>query len=415
MKGYSTGMFVSSEYSINSVIIDSEEKVIDTDALIPAKLGSTKDIFNKDLEFIGKARYNVQITDILTFKANGSTWGRMTNPSRVQFSPGMSTFSIWLCAEYVEGQNAVLLLCGNRYRIEFLNNYLRVTVGNEYADFEVDEGVGRYVFNIDTTTCTIYYEGEVLGSFTIGTVYSSGGNFDILADNEIVIADEICLVFIGILGRLTEEVEMLVWFQTSDIVTDFEGAYYFYTKANIIFDLTESGNHIELQNYDVTVWSGRQSVMAYLCEGFSEIFISRNYVEESIIVPYSLKKNKIQYNYYGADQFEIEYKATGGMLVFDAFIDMNPENLELGFWTVFWNKLSSTIWRNITSENLLSNTYKWHLKELNMTYIVQALYSEYYNFAFVGINQGKENFVTEIVDLVLLNLGNNFKYKQIPI
>ena len=122
------------------------------------------------------------------------------------------------------------------------------------------------------------------------------------------------------------------------------------------------------------------------------------------------------YDSYGEDQFNVVHENTGGLNMFDCYVNMNPYDVDLGFLTRFWDKNSSDIWAFLNGEYIRANPFLWHVNELTQTAIELSLNRNFWNYAFSGSRfKQPDGIVVEIVDLMLLNLGNNIKEKYLPV
>jgi len=390
---------------------------LDDNALVPSLMRSKKtDIYGNDLEYAGRIRMAARIEDIATLKADGVVWGRVSNPQKLQLRPGQDKFSIVGVFERTDISTGVIMSVGDRYRIEFSGTgKLTVSLGGQISDVSVPIGVSVYMLNVGLTTCEVWVNNVLLATLPVGSVYSGGGYADFLSVGGGSVLNDGVVAFLGVREGTMTESERNTWFEHLKLEGTYRAAYYFYSFINKIFDVSGYLNHMDLIDYSDTVWSGRQSVMPYLVGGFTELYSDRENLLNPIVVPFDKNGTKISWNVYGSGQVEIEYEDKGGLLLFDAYINFNPYGKVLGFWTRFWDKTKPEFWGALDARFLDPNPLKWNIQELTMDYLVQSLNPISYNYVFSGGRTGHFGFTVELVDLVLLNLGNNIINKPIPI
>lgn len=408
MFGYSTGGYASGKDPF---------LFIDDNVLVPSLVnGNEVDIFGNVLEFGGRVRMCARLEDITCFKANGVTWGRVLNPSPLHLRPGQDEFTILAVFDKTEQSAGVLLSVGDRYRLEYSETgEFVLSIGGVQSSFSLTMGQHICEFSIGVSSCGVWVDGELIGTTEVGGVFSGGGFVDLMSANGVSILNGVSLTFVGIREGVFTSEERTSWFSGLSLVGVFRAAYYFYSFTQTVFDISGLGNHVALFDYDVNVWEGKQSVMPYLLGGFTEIYPNRGDMLSPVVIPFDMSGKKIFWNLYGTSQVEVDYDPSGGALIFDAYVNFNPFDKELGFWTQFWNKDNEVFWKSLNTRFLGSNPFKWNLQELTMEYLVRSLHESAYNFVFSGSNTGSFGFTTELVDLVLMNTGNNIDYKPIPL
>lgn len=390
---------------------------IDPAFLVPSLMISTeKDVYGDPLGYSGRVKLPVRIEDITCFRANGVCWGRMINPQRLHLRPGQDEFCIQGIFELSELSEGTLLAVGDRYRLDIVNTgFLRVHLGGQITDIELGYGLANVLLNIGKTGCDVWVNGSIVNTISVGSVYSSGGNADFLGVNGGSVLYECDVTFIGVRPALFDEESINNWFTYVHLEGSYSVAYYFYSNTEWVFDLSGYVNHLELLDYDVSVWTGKQSVMPLLVEGFTEVYPDRENLLNPVVIPFNLNGEKITWNVYGSGQVEIEYHENGGLPVFDAYVNFNPYNKVLGFWSQFWNKSNIEYWVNLDGRFYTEDVFRWNIQELNMDYLLQSLNPESYNFCFVGSITGDFGFTVEVIDLILFNIENNIIYKPIPL
>jgi hypothetical protein len=389
----------------------------DGDFLIPSMMVSTtKDIRGQELDFPGRVRMGVKVEDIACFQAEGLVWGRIQNPKRLHLRPGQDEFSIYGIFEKTEESSGVIMSVGTRYRLEWSGTGdLRITLGGTSTDVPVADGDHTYLINVGTAQANVWIDGLLVESIPVGTVYGGGGNGDFMGVDGGSILTGGSVTFLGVREGYMSVEEIDYWFTYVKPDGEFRVAYYFYSNTNWVFDISGYVNHMELYNYDKRVWQGRQSIMPYLMGGFTEVYRDRQDLLNPVVIPFDMFGQKIVWDIYGPGQVEIEYYDKGGLLVFDAYVNFNPENKVLGFWSEFWNKSKVDYWVNLDGRFYTEDVYKWNIQELNMDYFIQSLNDEAFNFVFSGSRSGDFGFTVEVVDLVLFNTENNIIYKPIPL
>jgi len=421
--GYSTGQFVEDRGGE----VFGSPNLIDPQSLIPFDNGNpTKDIFGNDLEFSGRVRYNIKVVDIVCWKGNGSSSANVQNPDKLEYVPGSEEFSVFWVAEEIEIEGGVLIAAGTapdfNYRYDYNPSQNKITwnVGGVSGEVAVAEGMRKVVVNVGLTEQEIFVDGVSLGTFPIGSSVTPGfgvtlfGLFDLSGNQEVLTGGSV--VLIGTRGDKLSSSERIAFFADEMEIPDFvDGLWVPSSQGTTIFDVSKNNQHADVVNFLVNVWTGEQSVIPYLANGFSQIHQSLELSSDFIIVPYDVDGNKIPHNEFGFGQVVVEHVTKDGHNIYDCYIDMNPNNVNVGFVTTFWNKLSFDIWTGLDSEFIRSNPFLWHISELNQDYFKLALDEEFFNFAFAGRAVDSNGFPVEIFDFLMVNLGNNIQVRPVPV
>jgi len=372
------------------------------------------DIENNKPTYSGRCRLHTAIQNIQSLKADGSIWGR-SNPQNLNVRPGQDTFTVLLIVEKTGEQEGYVMCIGDRVTVRYFGGQLLISIGGNESTLQIQNGINAIELSVEQQRCEIYVNGVHDTYKQVSPYYTTGINFDILAKGGNEILNEGSIVYIALLEGLFSEEERSYWnkngYTSKKTIID----YYMYSRTDVIFDLSGNLNHIGLFDVGEFSWSGKQSKCPRLLNGFTEIYPSRKDMLVPVVVPYDCNGKKIYHNEYGEHQVEVEYKGTGGILIFDAYINMNPDKLELGFWSTFWNKSNSNIWSTLSGQFRQDDPYMWNLQELTMDYLIRSMTEEHYNMVFSGSQEGAYGLTIELVDLVLLNLGNNMTYKPIPL
>ena len=404
MYGYSTGAYEKS--------YDPELPISD-DILIPALLTSPVGVYGRPLEHVGRANISVTLERMRCLSANGTTYARLLNPQPFMFRPGQDVFTVLFVVTLKEDSGGTILSVGNRYEITVSSEYIGITLGGVQTPVEVGYGEFVCLLEVGTQEASLWVNGQQ-HPVALGTTYGSGGFVDIMNSLGEDILHDTNLIFLGVVGGYLFTDGREEWFTNRTWSVRLAAAYYFGTNVSRIFDVSGSGNHFELADYEESVWSGRQSVMPYLLKGFSEVHLNRQNMLNPAIVPFTNDRRRIDVTLF-PEQVVVDYESNGGLPVFDGYINMNPEGKTLGFWSQFWNKLNTEVWVNLNNTYMQDDPYLWNIQELNMDYLALCLSPDAYNYVFTGNRSGRYGIMVEVVDTILLNMGNNIVPKPMNI
>lgn len=424
--GYSTGQFIidegTSQVSVLGNLIN-----IEATALIPFENGRPlQDIFNNALEFSGRVRVNAKIVDILCWKGNGVSSANVQSPDVLEYIPGNDEFSVFWIAEQIEIEGGVIIAAGSspdfnyRYDYSLTENKITWNVGGVSGEVAVLEGMRKVVVNAGLTTQEIFVDGLSVGVFPIGSSVTTGfgvslfGDFDI--SNNVDILTGGSAVLVGTRESLLSSDERSSFFADDTGIPPFvDGLWIPSSQGDVIFDLSKNGQHADVVGLIDSAWTGQQSVIPYLARGFTQLHRDLGLASDFIIIPYNVDGNKIPHNEFGSGQVDVEHISKEGHNRFDCYIDMNPDNLDIGFYSSFWNKNSSEIWDGLDPQFIRANPYLWHISELSQEYFKLVLNPTFFNFAFVGTKVDSNGFPIEIFDMLLINLGTSLQSRPVPI
>ena len=138
------------------------------------------------------------------------------------------------------------------------------------------------------------------------------------------------------------------------------------SQGSTIFDLSKNMQHALVESLASTAWEGKQSITTYLANGFHKIYQFPKESSDFIIVPFDVDGKPIPHSEYGSLQVVAKHVSKDGHNLFDCYIDMNPQSVDIGFLTKFWDKAQLSIWTGLDGQYVKENPYLWHVSELNI-------------------------------------------------
>lgn len=412
--GYSTGQYVI-DAGTDQVDIGGILYPIDSESLVPIENERQyKDVLTTSAQYLGRARLNVRIEDILCYKGNGLTFG---SGLTIDFEPGVDNFSILLIINKQISLGGTIFSLGDKInvRVNPTTGNLEIDIAGQSDLYLLSDGWNKIVINIDSLNCNVQIEGVDKGSFSIGETWTSPDFrlFANISQADILTSSAALLLFNTEL--LSQQTIDAFFSEGTQLPIIAASAFVPMSGTDILFDVSGKQNHVTLNSYLDTVWSGRQDVLPYFLKGFKRVYDINAGFNSSVIIPFSLRGSDIPYQLY-ENQANIRVLPKRGIPIFDAYINFNPEEKEVGFYSRFWNKSSSDIWESVDPQfQIAGKLWSWNLSELNQTGLELALFSDKKRFGFVGTLRDQNNISIEVYDILLLNTGNDIDEKNIKI
>lgn len=420
-KGYSTGLYVKGLGTTTIDILGSPH-TIQNDELIPfMNYIPDEDVAGYPLEFAGRCRINLVIKKIMCYKGNGTSSAVISvTHDNLDFIPGTDSFCVFWMAEEIETEGGCIIANGKspnwRYRFDYNPSANEITwnVGGTAGSQAVSAGMRKVIINVGPSTFEIFVDGVSLGTNAVGSSVTASNDLHLFAldDNTQILSDGAVAV-VGVRGSIFSSAERIEFFLNGAIPEDTLACWVPSSNGSFIADVAGI-YHAEVENYLATIWEGTQDIFPYMFRGFTKMLESLDLGANYVFIPYDLEGKKIFINVYGSTQYDSESVPTEGLVLFPCYLDFNAYDVDLGFFTYFWDK-SKSHWNDLDSAYDIGENYYWHSEELNMEYLEDALLTAWLNYTFVDTTFDRFNLPVEAKDLLLLNLGNNQKYVPIPI
>lgn len=262
---------------------------------------------------------------------------------------------------------------------------------------------GELLVHLETGYYKMYFDNGVVYVIRNGEQYYTAEYVDA------TINEEVYLLYNGVDNNLdtcvVSNVSFNVFTDTWDNYTTLFDYLFYKSEKGYIYDISGKGNSLKITEGELQV--GRQNVSHKLLNGFTTFRTNG----KGELVPNDLRNNVQILDVYEKQNYSISTRY--GLPIIDAWLDMNPENKNTGFWTYFWDKSNTDVWQNLNGDYYRDTNYKWHIKELENKNILGILKKEYWNYLFINTEMDNSGVVIGLYDLVLFNRGSNIEPKQI--
>lgn len=406
--GYSDGQFALDK-GVTQVEVDGIQYPIDSDMIIPVENArQMMDVLTGEVQYPQRVSLNVKIEDILCYKGNGVTYGiNLLNPDLILDG---EEWTFLIVADKVQSFGGTLFSIGDKMEVSIstIENKLLLVLGGVSHEVSISQGWRKVAIKLAQTTFEVIIDN--VSSYS--SAYTLDGSSDVFRlftkEDETNVLNGSSLSLFHLSKGLMSPALLNDFFIDLEVPEESALAFIPMSQGDFIVDLSEGGRHITLLSYSDDVWSGRQSGIEHFWKGVKLVYNSDEGLNSPVYVPASLRGNEIPLKVYDK-QITVDMKARSGVPLIDAFVNMNPEEKSVGFYSRFWDKTNNNVWTGLDPVYLLDDKpWSWNLFELNQLNIELKTKKEYKRYGFVGNRKDDKTGVpVEVYDLVTLNTGSD--------